>query len=211
MFTDGDSIERPLILSAEGRHSSVVLVLLVFRVIEVLEIQEVTLFFATLVTVGPAEIVVERIVVLVTAFGEIVLMLVTMSDVVWVIWVTGVAAVIPLKIVEVVTRVMVFSFGVDVKSKVSVEIRVLTTETVFGVLVWVKISEVTIVEYSVTGIGVMSVDAVTFDVTVFVVVEDEPWIVKVVDITSSRVIVVNFPAGTTVEYDVVVITCVKYL
>jgi hypothetical protein len=88
--------------------------------------------------------------------------------------VTGVAAVIPLKIVEVVTRVMVFSFGVDVKSKVSVEIRVLTTETVFGVLVWVKISEVTIVEYSVTGIGVMSVDAVTFDVTVFVVVEDEP-------------------------------------
>jgi hypothetical protein len=85
MFTDGDSIERPLILSAEGRHSSVVLVLLVFRVIEVLEIQEVTLFFATLVTVGPAEIVVERIVVLVTAFGEIVLMLVTMSDVVWVI------------------------------------------------------------------------------------------------------------------------------
>lgn len=50
------SIDLPLILRTEGRHARVLLVLLVFKTIDVLEMDDVT--FCVVVTVGPAGIVI---------------------------------------------------------------------------------------------------------------------------------------------------------
>jgi hypothetical protein len=76
--------------------------------------------------------------------------------------------------VEVLLRVVVLPFGVDVNTEVSVENDVMTWEMVFGVIVAIWMSETIIVSTRVTGTGVMVVDPVTFDVVSLVVVEDGP-------------------------------------
>lgn len=135
----------------------------------------------------------------VTSFGEVVCAFVAILVVIWVIFITGVAAVTWLSIVPVIISVVVFPFGVEVMSDVSVERTVLTWETVLGVLVFSDISETTIVEYFVVGTGVTRVNAVIFDVISLVDVEDAPWIVNVFETTSFRVIVVACAGGMIVE------------
>lgn len=134
-----------------------------------------------------------------TPFGEIVATFVVILVVICVTFVTGVAAVTWLIIVAVLTSVVVFPFGVEVMSDVSVERTVLTWETVLGVLVLSDKSKTVIVKYFVVGAGVTRANAVIFDVTSFVDIEDSPWIVNVVETTSFIVIVVAFAPGMIVE------------
>jgi hypothetical protein len=71
--SSSSSPSKPLfLLAAEGVQVRVTLVLLVLKTVEVAGMNDVTRFFATNVTVGPAEITVWKSVVRVTAFGVLV-------------------------------------------------------------------------------------------------------------------------------------------
>lgn len=144
-------------------------------------------------------------------FGELVMIEVKTVVVVDLISRIGVAAIIWLVIVSVLISVVVLAFGVEVNKDVSLKSIVLTWETVFGVLVTCKMSEVRTVEYFVTGSGVTEVEAVIFDVTSLVEVNVEPRIVNVVETISFKVIVVDVGSGRTVANEVVVMSCVTYL
>jgi hypothetical protein len=67
-----------LALAATDVQDRVTVVLLDFKIVEVIGMMEVTPVFAATVTVGPAGIVVANVVVMVAALGVLVLMLVVM-------------------------------------------------------------------------------------------------------------------------------------
>ena len=75
----------------------------------------------------------------------------------------------------------------------------MTCDTVFGVNVATSIFETIIVSTWVNGRGVRVVYPVTFEVVSLVVVESAPWRVRVVEMISFSVEVVNFGVGVMTE------------
>lgn len=84
-------------------------------------------------------------------------------------------------------------------TEVCVDSDVITCDTVFGVNVAISTFETIIVSIWVIGEGVRVVYPVAFEVVSLVVVESAPLRVRVVEMTSFSVEVVNFGAGVTTE------------
>lgn len=92
-------------------------------------------------TVGPGGMVTCKVEVDVTAFGVLIFTELMTLVLVWVEVIWGVAAVISSETVEMLLRVVLFAFGVEIKRVVWVRIEVMIFETALGVEVCIDTSE----------------------------------------------------------------------